>query len=265
MQDQNQEILFIIAVGIVIALLLVGFIITILFFYQRRQNQQEKEIAALTEQYQKELLSSQLEMQDNTMKQIGVELHDNIKQQLVVVTTSLRYLPIDIDSDAYSTVKEIREEINGIINDIGLLSHSLHSDRVAQVGLLDSINQELFKFSRIKTIELKYSCLVRYNYYDGQTSTFIFRMFQEFLQNILKHAKATIVSVNIFDNDKNQFVIQVSDNGVGFDTSNKDKVVSGIGLSNIYNRAKLIGATIIVESQLGNGTTVSLLLPIPSE
>ncbi len=265
MQDQNQEILFIIAIGILIALLLVGFIITMLFFYQRRQNRQEKEIAALTEQYQKELLASQLEMQDSTMKQIGVELHDNIKQQLVVVTTSLRYLPLDVSSDIYSTIKEIREEINGIINDIGMLSHSLHSDRVAQVGLLDSIDQEIYKFSRIKNIELKYNCQVRYNYYDGQVSTFIFRMFQEFLQNILKHAKATEVNIDIFDNENNEFVIRVKDNGVGFNTSNRQKLSSGLGLNNIYNRAKLIGATINIESLLGNGTTVSLLLPIPKE
>jgi len=265
MQDQNQEILFIIGVGIVIALLLVGFIVTILFFYQRRQHRQEREIVSLTEQYQKELLASQLEMQDSTMKQIGIELHDNIKQQLVVVTTALRYLPIDVNGEIYNTIQEIREEINGIINDIGLLSHSLHSDRVAQVGLLDSIDQELYKFSRIKTIVLNYNCQVRYNYFDGQVSTFIFRMFQEFLQNILKHAKATEVFVDIFDNEKNEFVILVRDNGVGFDTNKKGQLPSGIGLSNIYNRAKLIGATINFESQLGKGTTVSLLLPIPKE
>jgi len=265
MQDQNQEILFIIAVGIVIALLLVGFIITMLFFYQRRQNRQEKEIAALTEQYQKELLASQLEMQDSTMKQIGVELHDNIKQQLVVVTDALRCLPIDLSSDIYNTIKEIRDEVNVIINDIGLLSHSLHSDRVAQVGLLDSIDQEMYKFSRIKTIDLKYSCQVRYNYYDGQVSTFIFRMFQEFLQNILKHARATEVNVDIFDNDNNEFVIRVKDNGVGFETTNRNNRPSGLGLNNIYNRAKLIGATINIESQLGKGTTVSLFLQIPKE
>ncbi len=265
MQDQNQEILFIIAVSSVIALLLVGFIITILFFYQRRKNRQEKEILELKEQYQKELLASQLEMQDSTMKQIGVELHDNIKQQLVVVTTALRYLPIDGESDIFSTIKEIREEINGVIKDIGLLSHSLHSDRVAQVGLLDSIDQELYKFSRIKTIELKYSCNVRYNYYDGQVSTFIFRMFQEFLQNILKHAKATEVYVDIFDEENTNFVIQVKDNGIGFDHSNKEKLPSGIGLNNIYNRAKLIGAIINIESQIGKGTTVTLKMPIPKE
>lgn len=268
MQDNNQEIIIIIAVGGAIALLLVGFIISTLYFYQRRQYKQEKEIVNLKEQYQKELLSSQLEMQENTMTQIGSELHDNIKQQLMVVYMSLGFLPIESDSPLLETISESRTEINNIIKDIAQLSHSLHTDRVLQIGLLDSIKTEVDRFKKIKTIEVTYNCTARYNYFDGQTSTFIFRMFQEILQNILKHAKASAVEINVFDEGVTSFIIKVQDNGVGFNSKNsnfKSDKASGIGLSNMYNRAKLIGANINIDSEGGKGTTVLLALPIPLE
>ena len=267
MQDSNQEIIFVIAIGGVIGLLLVGFIIAILYFYQRRQQKQEREITNLKEQYQKELLNSQLEMQENTMKQIGQELHDNIKHQLLVVYTSLDFLPIDNTDPNFEILRETKQEINNIIKDIAQLSHSLHTDRILQIGLLDSLLLEAERLKKIKTLDVFYSCSVRNNYYDGQTSTFIFRMVQEILQNIFKHAKASEIKMDVFDEDVTYFVIRIQDNGIGFKVSDKLKQTkeTGIGLTNIYNRAKLIGATIKIDSEIGKGTTVSLILPIPEE
>ncbi|MFP5042044.1 sensor histidine kinase [Parasediminibacterium sp. JCM 36343] len=267
MHSTNQEIIFVIAVACAIALLMVVFIITILFFYQRRQNRQEREIMEMKEQYQKELLNSQLEMQENTMKQISVELHDNIKQQLLLVNMTLNSLLGEADSSLYGALQETRTEVNNIINDVGQLSHSLHTDRVMQIGLLDSIHFEVEKLKRVRTLAVTLRLAARYNYYDGQTSTFIFRMFQEILQNIIKHACATEVNIDVFDKDETHFVIQVQDNGVGFVVKTVDASAkpSGIGLMNLYNRAKLIGATIDINSVLQKGTIVSLTLPIPEE
>ena len=71
MQDNNQEILAIIIIGGIIALLLVGFVITTLYLYQRRQHKQEKELSRLREEFNQELLRSQIEFQENTMRLIG--------------------------------------------------------------------------------------------------------------------------------------------------------------------------------------------------
>ena len=265
MQDQSQEIFFVIAVGGLIALLLVVFIISALFLYQRRQQKQEREIVNIKEQYQKELLNSQLEMQENTMKQIGEELHDNIKQQLMVVYMSLGFLPIDAEDPNFETIKESRTEINNIIKDIAQLSHSLHTDRIFQIGLLDSIELEVERMKKIKNLTVNYNCQTKSNYFNGQISTLIFRMFQETLQNILKHANASEININVFDKDVTLFVIKIQDNGVGFDAKNikKEAKEMGIGLTNLFNRAKLIGADINIDSEIGKGTTVLLALPIP--
>ena len=267
MEDQSQEIIFIILVGASIALLLVGFIISILFFYQRKQIKQERLIRDLKERYQRELLTSQIEMQENTMKHIGAELHDNIKQQLLVVNMALGFLPMESENPSYETIKDSRAEINNIIKDIAQLSHSLHSDRIYQVGLLESIDLEVERLRKIKSLKVDYSCKVKYNYFDGQTNTFIFRIMQEMLQNVLKHAKATELNIEVFEDDITNFVIRIQDNGIGFDLSAKKKEASGggIGLTSIQNRADLIHATIKIDSEIGKGTSVSLALPIPKE
>ena len=267
MEDQSQEIIFIISVGASIALLLVGFIISILFFYQSKQIKQERLIRDLKERFERELLNSQLEMQENTMKQIGEELHDNIKQQLLVVSMSLGFLPIEPEDPSYKTIKESKVEINNIIKDIAQLSHSLHTDRIFQVGLLESIDLEVERLRRIKTLKVNYSCRVKYNYFDGQTNTFIFRIMQEMLQNVLKHAKATELTIEIYEQDVIFFVIKIQDNGVGFDMNAGEgqSKTGGIGLISMQNRANLINAAIKIESEKGKGTTVSLALPIPKE
>src|SRR5260221_5694518 len=115
MQDKDQEIYVIILVGVGLALLLVGFIVTILFLYQRRQHRQEKQLSRLKDQYEQELLKSQLEIQEPTFKTIAQELHDNIGQVLSVVKLSLSILPLDGHHPAYDSVQTSRSMLNQVI------------------------------------------------------------------------------------------------------------------------------------------------------
>lgn len=90
-------------------------------------------------------------------------------------------------------------------------------------------------------------------------------MFQEMLNNILKHSKATKVNIAINYSIDNKFVLQVEDNGVGFDIEKKriqTSSSSGIGLKSMTNRASLIGAQISVQSQPGKGTTIQVEVPL---
>ena len=85
---RNPEIYFVTIIGIILGLLLVGFIVTMLFLYQRRQKRQEQEMEKLKDIYEREALRSQLEIQENTLKKISQELQHNIGQVLSVVKLS---------------------------------------------------------------------------------------------------------------------------------------------------------------------------------
>jgi two-component system NarL family sensor kinase len=260
----NQEIYVVTIIGIILGLLLVGFIVITLFLYQRRQKLQELEMEKMKDLYEKEELRSQLEIQENTFKTIAQELHDNIGQMLSVVKLSLSALPIDKEHRAFEQLKNSEQMLNKVIYDLSNLTKSLHTDRIAQVGLADSIKFELLSIKKAGLIDVRFNKTGLETDLDDQKSIFLFRIFQEALNNILKHAKASEVSVNL-NYRENIFVLEITDNGAGFNLVEKQKSknsASGVGLKSMYNRGKLMGADISIDSKPGYGTTVLIELPL---
>ena len=153
---KNQEIYFVTIIGIILGLLLVGFIVTILFLYQRRQKRQEQEMEKLKDIFEREALRSQLEIQESTLKTISQELHDNIGQVLSVVKLSLSILPIEKEHMAYEPIQNSQQMLNKAIYDLSDLTKSLHTDRISQVGLVESIRFELAGIKRAGIIKVQF-------------------------------------------------------------------------------------------------------------
>lgn len=263
MPGQNQEIYVFILIATALALLLVGFIVTSLFVYQRRQHRQEQQLARMKDEYQQELLRSQLEIQETTFKTIALELHDNIGQVLSVVKLSLSVLPLDKEHPAYESIQSSRQMLNKVIYDMGNLTKSLHTDRIAQIGLVEAMRFDLDSLRRTGLLEVDFSVDGMEYRLEDQRSIFLYRMFQEMLNNILKHSRATKVNIAVNYSIDNKFVLQVEDNGVGFDVekTRQTSSSSGIGLKSMTNRASLIGAQISVQSQPGKGTSIQVEVP----
>ncbi len=268
MQDQNQEILFIIVIGGLLALVLVGFIVTILFLYQRKQHKQAQELIRLKEEYDQEVLKSQLEIQEITLKSIAQELHDNIGQVLSVVKLSLAILPIPAEHEAHSPLQHIKEVLNKAIYDLAHLTKALHTDRIAQIGLLESINFELNTLKKTGLMDVSFEVIGAEYRLNEQKEVFIFRIFQELVNNILKHAKATNLIIQLDYGSASLFKLSVRDNGVGFSLEEKrgsKSPLNGVGLKSMLNRSKLIGAVLTFDSSPGKGTLVTMELPIESD
>ena len=265
MQDQNQEILFVVIIGGLLGLLLVGFIVTILFFYQRRQYRQEQELARVKEEYDQEVLKSQLEIQEATLKTIAQELHDNIGQVLSVVKLSLSVLPLEKEHQAYEPLQHIREVLNKAVYDLADLTKSLHSDRIAQIGLTESIRFDLETLRKTGLMKVDLDLQGEEYRLGEQKEIFIFRIFQELVNNILKHAKATQITISLNYTADDVFVFSVRDNGIGFNMQEKRNSLSplsGVGLKSMLNRAKLIGANMVFNAEPGKGTFVHMELPL---
>jgi signal transduction histidine kinase len=268
MPAQNQELYILILIGIALALLLVGFIVTILFMYQRRQYRQEQQLVHMKDQYEQEVLRSQLEIQEATFKTIAQELHDNIGQVLSVVKLSLSILPLDKEHPAYESVLNSRQMLNKVIYDMADLTKSLHTDRITQIGLVEAIRFDLDSLRRTGLLTVEFTVEGEEYHFEGQRAIFLFRMFQEMLNNILKHSQATQVNIAVIYSIDNKFVLKVEDNGIGFDTEKKRVQASpssGIGLKSMTNRAHLIGAKISIQSQPGKGTSITVELPLKTE
>jgi signal transduction histidine kinase len=270
MQVQNNEIISVIIIGGIMALLLVFFIVSVLFLYQRRQQKHEKTLVQLKEEYDQELLRSQLEIQEKTLKNISQELHDNIGQMLSVAKLSIAQAGIKKDHPAYNGIQAAKEVLNQAILDLANLTKSLHTDRIVEIGLESAIEFEINTLLKTGLIAIDFSAPVNeyHRTLDSQTSIFIYRMFQEILNNTLKHSKATHINVLMNYTQDPTFLLKVEDNGTGFNVGEKQNSSApgtGVGLKSMINRAKLIGAEFLIDSKIGEGTSVSILLPLHNQ
>ena len=267
MQVQNNEIISVIIIGGIMALLLVLFIVSVLYLYQKRQQKHEKTLVLLKEEYDQELLRSQLEIKEITLKNISQELHDNIGQMLSVAKMSLAAAGIKKDQESYENVQASKEILNTAILDLANLTKSLHTDRILDIGLESAIEFEVNTIIKTGLIAASFSAPASpyHQPLDNHTSIFIYRMFQEILNNTLKHSKATKVNVFMNYTADHNFILKVEDDGVGFnleEKKNSASSITGVGLKSMINRAKLIGAEFKINSKIGKGTSVSILLPL---
>ncbi|HMH31936.1 MAG TPA: sensor histidine kinase [Puia sp.] len=264
MPDSNQEIYVALLAGIVLALLLVGFIVAIFFLYQQKRKKQEQEMVTMKDRYEQELLRSQLEIQEATLKGIAQELHDNMGQVLSVVKLWLASLPLEKDHPAYEGLQDSRQMLNKVIFDMSDLTKSLHTDRITDIGLVEAIRFDVATLQKAGMVDFNFTVSGEEFQFEGQKSIFLFRIYQEMTNNILKHSKATHVNISIIYSTNDTFVLKVQDDGVGFDPNAKKATQSsssGLGLKNMLNRAQLIGATVQIESEPGKGTTITIEMP----
>ena len=265
MQDQNKEIYFIMFMGFILAFLLVGFILGMIFFYQRRKQKQERELVRLKEEYEQEVLRSQLEIQETTMKTIAQELHDNIGQSLSVIKLWMSIAPIQKDHEAYDGVQNSKDMLHKVIRDMADLTKSLHTDRIADIGLSEAINFDLASIRRSGVLKIQFDTVGDEFHFPDQKSIFIFRMYQEMMNNIIKHSKADTVNVTLIYSGNDTFVMTIQDDGVGFNVQKKRESgsgSSGLGLKSMQNRAKMIGGNLSIQSEEGKGTTISVTVPL---
>lgn len=219
----------------------------------------------MKDQYEREALRSQLEIQENTFKTIAQELHDNIGQMLSVVKLSLSALPLEKDHKAFDLAKHSQEVLNKAIFDLSDLTKSLHSDRIKDVGLIESMRFELASVKKAGLLDVQFSVTGAEFQLPEQKGIVLFRMFQEMLNNILKHSKARQITVRLSYQDDDTFALEVEDNGSGFNVAEKQQSVSssrGVGLKSMFNRAQLIGASINISSEAGKGTRILIKLPL---
>jgi signal transduction histidine kinase len=265
MQDKNQEIYFVILAGTLLALLLVGFILGMFFLYQRKRQKQENEMVRMKEEYEQEVLRSQLEIQETTLKTIAQELHDNIGQTLSVIKLWMSIAPIEKDHPAFEGVQNSKEMLHKVIHDMADLTKSLHTDRISDIGLQEAINFDIASLRKTGLMEIQYDVDGDEFHFPEQKSIFLFRMYQEMMNNILKHSKAAHVHVSVVYSEDYTFVLKIQDDGVGFDLQKKRESTagsSGLGLKSMRNRAKMIGANLSILSEPGKGTTMSVTLAL---
>ena len=259
---QNQQINFplLIVIGTITFLVFVVGIFIIIKAYQKSIIKNILEKQRLQSQFSQSLLQSQIEIQEQTLQHISRELHDNLGQVASLIKINLNTLLLSDTQKTESKIEDTKDLTRQLIADIKSLSVSLGSDRISQVGLVKAIETELERLNKTGQFTATYELLGVVPEIDKDKSVILYRMAQEVLNNMVKHSRAKQISISLLVKD-NILTLLFRDNGIGFDVEQQENG-SGAGFRNLKNRALLINAKLHVQSVPGNGTSITIELPI---
>ena len=209
--------------------------------------------------HQRQLTQATIDGQEKERREIGKELHDNIGQQLTTTKLYLDMAKSTADNETGEMVGLALRSVSDVINEIRGISRSLMPPTLGDLGLIDSINDLIETLVRTQTLRIELDA----ERFDEDAlpenqKLMLFRIIQEQLNNIIKHARAKKVAITLASTSSSIF-LEISDDGVGFDIT---KVRKGLGLTNIRNRAELFAGKMDVITSEGKGCVLKITVPL---
>ncbi len=210
-----------------------------------------------------------LTAQEDELRRIAMELHDGCGQDLNVLKLNMKSLQNSLPPDAVDLRKKCNHLItimDKIINDIRDVAHGLKPAALDVLGLHAAVRQTMREFAENYHVEVETELAPLDRIKTPSVQLCLFRVIQEALTNIAKHAQASWVTVTA-EHDNDDFCIRIQDNGKGFDHRHRydeEGVARGLGLSAMALRCRMIGATFSIDSDYGKGTRLIISFPYPS-
>lgn len=208
-------------------------------------------------------LQSMVAGQEKERKRVAVEIHDGIGQML----TSLK-MKIEMLEEEHPSVFEENHDVDNMIRNIIGESRRICGELLPSVledfGLKSAIEDLVLSIQQSTNLHIQLIDNYEIEKMDMEIEMGVFRILQESLNNIMKHADAQNISI-LIESDAEFITLEVMDNGIGFDYSSQVLLSSGTnsyGLANMQERAELMGAKWTLDSQLGKGTNITLEVPI---
>ncbi len=242
------------------------FLIAGLLVQRRRRRQAEEQVRgseeALRRSYERirDLGSRLLQAQDTERSRVARELHDDISQQIALLSIDLELLSGAVPPDTEGLAGEALDRVHGIARSVHDLSHRLHPAKLRLIGLvaaIQALQRELAQSG--PTITFTHEHVPASLPTDLTVS--LFRIVQEALQNAIKHSRARTIRIDLRGGADN-LALTFSDDGVGFDVD--DAWGKGLGLMSIFERTEAIGGTLAIQSRSSGGTSITIVVPLES-
>lgn len=254
----TEFVIIFIIISVLLIIILTMIIAMIIFKYQQKQNIHQKKIEALKISYENSLLQSQLEIQEQTFQNIAREIHDNIGQKLTLAKLHLNTLRYDKMDEIALRVNDSVDMISEAINDLSDISRSMNSELILSNGLIKALEFEASQLSKSGRYRIGVSITGHPVFLNSNTELILFRIAQEALTNIVKHADATEIGIHLHYEIDNM-MMELTDNGKGFDPESSS---SGAGLSNMKKRAEVLKGKFSTNSIRNISTQVKIEIPL---
>lgn len=251
---ERYLLVYMIGVLVIVTTLVIVFFIV----FQKRKNKLLLDKIKQQQEFDEEISRTQTEIQEQTLKHIGWELHDNVGQLLAYASMQMNMLAAKAGDDMKDSVKSTSDVIKESLKEVRMLSRSLNNDVILNIGFEQSITNELNRLKRMKfsSAELHIKGDKK-ELPNKKHEIVIFRILQEFFSNSVKYSEAKNLQI-VLDYQEKQLIIKASDDGNGFDMESTDK---GAGLINMESRAELVNAIFELYSKPNEGVQLTLTYP----
>ncbi len=207
---------------------------------------------------QKLLTQATIDGQEKERKEIGKELHDNVGQQLTTTKLFLEIAKSTAEDNALEMINMAIKSISDSINEVRSISRSLVPPTLGDLGLVDSVKELCHSLKRTQAFQIRFY----HNGFDennlpANQALMLYRIIQEQVNNIIKHSEARAVILQLRTENENT-VLEIVDNGKGFDPGNHKK---GLGLINMTNRAELFNGKLEITAGINKGCRIRVAIP----
>ena len=259
MPQQEYQIVTAITITVIVFLIIGFFLVILVTYINQRKKKHIEEKRVMQIGFQQELLKAQLEIQEQTFNQISQEIHDNVGQILSLAKVQVNIL-IEGDDMSKDMLNDVRNNISKALSDLRDVAKSLSNEKIKNLPIHSAVFNEAERISKSGIISIGVQVEGEQKEMNQQKKLVLFRIVQESMQNIIKHAQAHQVSIAFhYDSDKLRTVI--IDNGRGFELKDALEKSTGLGLSNIQSRALIAGGKSTINSIPNVGTTITINMP----
>jgi signal transduction histidine kinase len=244
-----------VAISFIEAIAIVGLLIS------RRRLDRERVVRQRAESVARDFSERLIGAQENERSRLARELHDDVTQRLAALAIEAgRAQGREPDNGARVKMGEIRDGLIKVSEDVHALSYRLHPSILDDLGLVEALRAECERFSKLESIPVDLKIEEGFISPMKQIALCLFRIAQEALQNVGRHAKASQAEVSL-QRLENGFRICVRDNGIGFDPKqHRDR--PSLGLASMQQRIYLVGGELDIDSAPGHGTIVLAWVPM---
>jgi two-component system NarL family sensor kinase len=259
--SQELTVIFLVVFCLIILLGFVGFIVYIVFLHQRSRNKFLLEMENMKQNFQNEILKSELEMQEQTLANISMEIHDNVSQVLSVSKLNLGI----IEEASPESLNKIRYSVDLMTNamqDLSKLSRRLDADLIRKEGFYVAVEEYIDRLRSSVPGEVVFNASGKAETVPSEKELILFRILQEAINNILKHAEASLIVISLVISEK-ELALEITDNGRGFSTEESSVPgQQGTGIKNMQKRTTMMNGHFTMDSSMGQGSRIRIQVPI---
>lgn len=260
-KETTQVIFFIVATSFILLMLSV-LVINLLLVGRNRRLKHNNEVLEMKSNFEKELMTTQVEVAENTLNDIARDLHDDVGQMLTFSIIQLNNFNIANDESLNKKLSEVKDSVQNTLQSVRGISKTLSNDYLTSFGIFESLNRLFERINKQEAVKAELQFPEGILFRSKSNELFSFRIIQELVNNTLKHAEATGLQLMVTE-ENSDIKILYTDNGKGIATNKiqPGELPTGLGFTNIYKRAELMKGKMEITSEAGHGFNFILIFP----